>query len=95
MKCNEFFTWFSVWITWFIVFSLIIRWEREVGVEDVSGPNGDLFLITRLVQDRQEYKEMRTGCTYARAKEENKSNVRMESCDLCRQDSSVTTQLSH
>ena len=31
-------------------------------------------------------KEMRMGCTYARAKEENKSNVRMISCDLYRQD---------
>ena len=49
MKCNKRFTWFFIWVTWFIVFSLIVRQEREIGVQDISRPNGDLFLITRLV----------------------------------------------
>ena len=40
----EWVTWFFVWIMWFFVFSLIGGWEREMSVEDVLGPNDDLFL---------------------------------------------------
>ena len=101
MKSYELFTWFGVGITWFVVFSLIVGREREVGVEDVSGLNDDISFNKACCSNQQglfvidEGKEMRTSCTYARAKEENKSNVRMKSCDLCWQDSSVTTQSSH
>jgi len=77
MECDEFFTWFSVWVTWFVVFSLIGRREREVGVEDVSGPNDDISFDNKACCSNQqglsvidESKEMRTMCTYARAKEE-------------------------
>ena len=44
MECDELFTWFSVWVTWFVVFSLISGSEREVGIENVSGPNDDVSL---------------------------------------------------
>ena len=49
MEGYKFFSWFGVGITWFVVFGLISGWEREVGVEDVSGPNDDISFITRLV----------------------------------------------
>ena len=65
-----------------------------MSVKDVSGLNDDLF-ITRLVCDRRECKRDEGKCTYARAKEENKSNVRMKSCDLYQHDLRVTMQLSH
>ena len=42
MKCNKGVTWFSVWVTLFVVFRLIGGWEREIGVEDISGPNDDI-----------------------------------------------------
>ena len=42
MKGYELFPCFGIWVMWFIVFSLIIRREREVGVEDVSGLNDDI-----------------------------------------------------
>ena len=102
MKSNKQVMWFFIWVTWFVVFGLIGGWEREVCIEDVSGPNDDISFDNKACCSNQqglsvidEGKEMRTSCTYARAKEENKSNVRIESCDLCRQDSSVTTQSSH
>ena len=103
MKCDKFFTWFGVWITWFVVFSLIVGQEREVSVEDVSGPNDDISFDNKVCCSNQQdlfvidksVKEMRTRCTYARAEEENKSNVRMKSCDLYWQDSRVTMQSSH
>src|SRR5882757_6131585 len=103
MKGYELFMWFSVWITWFVIFSLISRREREVGIKDVSGPNDDISFDNKACCSNQQglsvidesVKEMRMRCMYARAKEENKSNVRMESCDLCWQDSSVTIQSSH
>ena len=37
------------WVMWFVVFSLIVGREREIGVKDVSGPNDDISFLTRLV----------------------------------------------
>ena len=76
MKCDEWVTWFFIWIMWFIVFSLICGWEREVCIEDVSGLNDDLFLNDKACCSNQQglsgidecVKEMRTSCMYARAK---------------------------